>query len=183
MRPTASTSPPGTPLRCRTHAAPSASGGRGSGRRIRLKWAPVTSDDAALEPDLVPELLVADLATSLRFWVHLCGFAVRYERRHEGFAYLVHGTAHVMLEQVGMGRNWVTGPLETPLGRGINFQVGLSEVATVLERLASAGWPLFMSPEEKSYVTDRGVVQLTQFLVQDPDGYLLRLSAPRRPVA
>lgn len=142
-----------------------------------------TSSESAAEPGLVPELLVTDLAASLRFWVDLCGFTVHYDRPEEGFAYLAQGSAHVMLEQAGVGRNWVTGPLDTPLGRGINFQVGVSDVAPVLERLAGAGWPLFMAAEDKSYVTDRGTVQLTQFLVQDPDGYLLRLSAPRGPAA
>lgn len=34
-----------------------------------------------------------------------------YERRDEGFAYLASGSAHVMLEQLGAGRNWITGPL------------------------------------------------------------------------
>lgn len=143
----------------------------------------VTVDEGALEPDLVPELLVADLHASLRFWVDLCGFSVRYDRPHEGFAYLVHGTAHVMLEQVDVGRNWVTGHLEVPLGRGINFQVTTTDVDPVITRLTSAGWPLFMAPEEKAYATDRGLVHITQFLVQDPDGYLLRLSSRRAPDA
>ncbi len=37
---------------------------------------------------LVPELLVADITESLRFWRDLCGFAVVYHRLDEGFAYL-----------------------------------------------------------------------------------------------
>jgi catechol 2,3-dioxygenase-like lactoylglutathione lyase family enzyme len=57
----------------------------------------------------VPELLVTDLATSLDFWVGLCSFRVLYDRPQEGFAYLHRGTAHLMLEQIGAGRNWVPG--------------------------------------------------------------------------
>jgi catechol 2,3-dioxygenase-like lactoylglutathione lyase family enzyme len=37
---------------------------------------------------LVPELLVTDINTSLRFLRDLCGFKVVYDRLDEGFAYL-----------------------------------------------------------------------------------------------
>ena len=93
-------------------------------------------------PDLVPELLVDDLAASLRFWVFVCGFEVLYDRPDDGFAYLTSGTAHLMLEQVGVGRNWIPGALERPLGRGVNFQIMVPDITPLLERLAAAEWPL-----------------------------------------
>src|SRR5438067_11086932 len=72
---------------------------------------------------LVPELLVGDIRKSLRFWRDLCSFAVAFDRLDEGFAYLDLGGAQIMLEERGRSRNWVTGPLEIPLGRGVNFQI------------------------------------------------------------
>jgi catechol 2,3-dioxygenase-like lactoylglutathione lyase family enzyme len=129
-------------------------------------------------PSLVPELLVADLAVSLRFWVGLCGFRVVYGRPEQGFAYLDRAGAHVMLEQIGVGRNWVSGALERPLGRGINFQITVESIAPLVEALADEGWPLFMAPEEKWYQTETSPIGVKQFLVQDPDGYLLRFSEP-----
>lgn len=69
-----------------------------------------------------------DLAASVKFWVDLCGFEVAYDRPEEGFAYLVSGTAHVMLEEAGRGRNWVSASLDRPLGRGVNFQVSLPSI-------------------------------------------------------
>jgi hypothetical protein len=42
--------------------------------------------------------------------------------------------------------------------------------------LASAAWPLFLRPETKTYRVGEGSVTVRQFLVQDPDGYLLRFS-------
>jgi catechol 2,3-dioxygenase-like lactoylglutathione lyase family enzyme len=128
-------------------------------------------------PDLVPELLVEDLAASLNFWVALCGFEVLYDRPEDAFAYLHAGTAHLMLEQVGAGRNWIPGVLERPLGRGINFQIMLPDIAPLLERLAAAGWPLFMAAETKWYATGDTQAGVAQFLVQDPDGYLVRFSS------
>jgi catechol 2,3-dioxygenase-like lactoylglutathione lyase family enzyme len=128
-------------------------------------------------PDLVPELLVENLPASLDFWVRLCGFGVLYDRPADGFAYLRTGTAHLMLEQVGVGRNWVPAALERPLGRGINFQIMLPDIAPLLERLAVAEWPLFMAAEVKWYETGDSRAGVAQFLVQDPDGYLVRFSS------
>lgn len=126
--------------------------------------------------DLVPELAVRDLAASLGFWCGPCGFAVAFERPEQGFACIQRGTARVMLDQLGVGRDWVTAPLERPLGRGINLEIAVEDVAPILAALAAAGWPLFLAPEEKTYRVGDGAVTVRQFLVQDPDGYLLRFS-------
>jgi catechol 2,3-dioxygenase-like lactoylglutathione lyase family enzyme len=141
--------------------------------------------DPDAEPALVPELLVGDLAASLAFWRDLCGFAVLYDRPAEGFAYIARGGAHLMLEQAGIIRNWVTGPLERPLGRGINFQIGVEDADVVAEALAAAGVALFLEPETTWYRIDAEEAGVRQFLVQDPDGYLMRFqsSIGRRPVA
>lgn len=138
---------------------------------------PASRGAAPLSPDLVPELLVTDLATSLDFWVGFCGFRVLYDRPYEGFAALHQGSARLMLEEIGVGRNWVPGVLERPLGRGVNFQISVPALPALLERLASAGWPLFMAPEEKWYQTGDSQTGVTQFLVQDPDGYLVRFTS------
>lgn len=137
-------------------------------------------------PDLVPELLVTDITRSLAFWCDLCGFEVAYERPEEGFAYLTRGTAHVMLEQRGSGRNWVPARVESPFGRGVNFQIGVPDLDPILTALAGSDWPLFMEPESRWYrVSDTEEAGVRQFLVADPDGYLIRFqtSTGHRPVA
>lgn len=134
-----------------------------------------------LEPALVPELLVTDVEKSLAFWRDLCGFTVKYARPDEGFAYVVHGSAHVMLEQAGLGRNWLTGPLEKPLGRGINFQIEVDDIDPVVTALTAARIDLFMAPETKSYQVGSAELGVRQFLVTDPDGYLLRFQSPIGP--
>ena len=124
---------------------------------------------------LVPELTVSDLGRSLAFWRDLVGFGVLYDRPEEGFAYLALGGAELMLDQHNAeGRHWLTRPFAPPLGNGVNLQVTVDAVAPILERLAAAGWPLFMPVEDKWYrVGDRETGQ-RQFVVADPDGYLLR---------
>lgn len=138
---------------------------------------------ADLDPALVPELLVTDLDVSLAFWVQLCGFTVRYARLDEGFASLTLGAAHVMLDQSGTGRDWITGPLEHPLGRGINLQISVPDASTIAARLERAGIVLFMPLETKWYRIDDEEAGVRQFCVTDPDGYLLRFasSVGRRP--
>lgn len=124
---------------------------------------------------LVPELLVSDLEASLRFWRDLLGFRVLFARSEERFAYLERDGAEVMLEQVG-NRSWLVGTMESPFGRGINFQIETHDCTPLLDALKSAKWPLFREPEERWYEVDGARAGQRQFLVQDPDGYLIRFA-------
>ncbi|WP_332689089.1 bleomycin resistance protein [Devosia sp.] len=128
-------------------------------------------------PTLIPELSVADLTPSLVFYCDLLGFSVRYSRPEEGFAMVELGQAVLMLDQIGIGRDWVTGPLDRPLGRGVNFQIEVDSLSPLLARLQQAGTPLFQPVETKSYAAGMDMVTQSQFCVQDPDGYLLRFFA------
>ena len=136
------------------------------------------------EPGLVPELAVTDYEASKRFWCDLIGFSVRYERPEEGFGYLVLGSAHLMLDQINQGRTWATGTLEAPLGRGINLEIQVAPLDAAWERLTQAQWPIFVEPEEKWYRAGDVEIGVRQFLIQDPDGYLVRLQEEigERPV-
>lgn len=60
--------------------------------------------------------------------------------------------------------------------RGMNLEITVPSIQPALRRLRSAPWPLFLEPEEKCYRKWDIEVGVVQFLVQDPDGYLLRLS-------
>ena len=126
---------------------------------------------------MVPELLVVDIGKSLRFWRDVCGFAVLFDRPDEGLAYLDLGGAQIMLDERTRTRNWETGPMEIPFGRGVNFQVSVPAIEPIVAALARADWPLFMEPEQKWYRTGEVETGVHQFLVQDPDGYLVRFSA------
>jgi len=123
---------------------------------------------------LVPELSVRDLAASRQFYCMLLGFSVRYERVEEGFAYLERGAAELMLDQIGIGRDWTTGPLAPPFGRGINFQIAVDAIDPILKRLEAASIAQFQPPETRRYQAGGLIVVQRQFCVQDPDGYLLR---------
>lgn len=123
--------------------------------------------------DLVPEFEVSDTGKSRDFYVRILGFAVLYDRPEQGFSYLGLGSAQIMLQPKS---RWSTGTLEQPFGRGINFQITTPDLGALLARLEGAGWPLFRPPEERWYRRGDEYVGVKQFLVQDPDGYLLRFS-------
>lgn len=134
-------------------------------RSDNIKWAA-----------LVPEFVVSDLAISLQFWCDYIGFEVMYDRKEEYFAYLGMGEAQVMLEQYNPAdREWETGILEKPYGRGINFQIEVNAIIPILKRLQEANYTLFIDAEERWYRADDVEFGQKQFLVQDPDGDLLRL--------
>ena len=127
--------------------------------------------------DLVPELSVRDLAASLRFWCGPCGFGVVFDRPEQGFACIQRGTARIMLDQLGTGRDWVTGPLEPPLGRGINLEIAVGRRRADPRGAGGGGLAsLHGAGGRRPYRVGDGSVTVRQFLVQDPDGYLLRFS-------
>ncbi|PYE41977.1 glyoxalase/bleomycin resistance protein/dioxygenase superfamily protein [Rhizobium sp. PP-F2F-G20b] len=128
---------------------------------------------------LVPELDVTDLGRSLTFWCDLLGFAIAYDRKAANFAYLEREGAQIMLSQIN--GTWVTAPLEPPLGRGINFQIAVSDIAAIAERLEQADWPLFRGVQDAVYNVGGEDRASRELLVQDPDGYLVRL-AQRLPI-
>ena len=125
---------------------------------------------------LVPELSITDFEKSLDFYTRSLGFSIKYQRPEEGFAYLILGNAEIMIDQIGKGRTWKTGDFQYPLGRGINFQIEVDSISTLLEKLKENNTQLYMEPEEKWYRKDSIEVGNKQFLVQDPDGYLLRFT-------
>lgn len=124
---------------------------------------------------LVPELVVSDFERSLAFYTGTLGFRVLYGRPEERFAYLQREAAQIMIEQP-TDRAWITGPLETPFGRGINLQIACTDAKALRDRCRAAGIALYMDLEDAWYRRDATLLGCRQFLVQDPDGYLLRFS-------
>lgn len=121
---------------------------------------------------IVPELLVTSFAESRRFYVDLLGFAVLYDRPESKFAYLDLRGAQIMIEQTD--DPWLTGPMEKPFGRGINLQIEVASTEPMLSSLQKANWPLYRELYDAWYRVGDNQTGNRQFLVQDPDGYLLR---------
>ena len=127
---------------------------------------------------LVPELYVSNLDASLAFYVGLLGFTIRYQRCEERFAYLERAAAELMIEEP-VGRTWLTAALVKPFGRGINLQITAEDVVALYQRVAKAA-DVVQPLEQKVYQRTNDAILVDQFVVADPDGYLLRFQH-RRP--
>lgn len=128
------------------------------------------------ENALVPELAVRDWDISRSFYVDVIGFTVLYERPEEGFSFLMLGEAQLMIDQIGVTRTFsIDGePLAYPLGRGMNLQIRVPDLSAILRRLQANSIPLVLEPEERWYRRDDSELGNRQFVVADPNGYLIR---------
>ncbi len=139
---------------------------------------------------LVPEFDCSDFEASLSFYVGVLGFKLRYDRTEAKFAYLEREGAELMLEELSP-ESWLTEEMTRPFGRGINFQIEVSDVAALRDAVRAAGVAVYQEIEDAWYRAGSVYVGNRQFLVQDPDGYLLRFfqdlgqrkTAPGRPDA
>jgi len=122
----------------------------------------------------VPELSVQDLDASLTFYVEGVGFTVAFTRAEPAFAYLDLDGAQLMLEQDHPDA-WVVAPAAYPRGRGINLQVEVADVTRARQRLHALGVIPFRDIRDHWYDTADGPEGQAEFLVTDPDGYLIRL--------
>src|ERR1700734_1331068 len=124
----------------------------------------------SLSPPVIPELDVADLDLSLRFYEDALGFERRFERPEEQFAYLTRGAVHLMLEQAdGPGRRFRNAPLEHPFGRGINLQIEVPDVDHLHAQALRAGAAIYIALEERWYRRGDEETGHRQFVVLDPD--------------
>ena len=123
---------------------------------------------------LVPELSVSDIHISRQFYTDVLGFSIEYERKEDKFVFLSLGEAQLMINQIN--GHWETGKLEYPFGRGINFQIEIDDIETLVSRVKEKGIVPFKDIFVSRYTCDSVTYVEKEVLIQDPDGYLLRFS-------
>ena len=123
----------------------------------------------------VPELTVTDFKKSLSFYTDILGFQVRNQRKKPDFAYLEHEKTQIMIEQFHES-GWNTAELSYPFGRGLTLQIELTNIQPILDRLKKSNAKLYRDIKESWYDTGSVLSGQKEFLVQDPDGYLLRFT-------
>jgi catechol 2,3-dioxygenase-like lactoylglutathione lyase family enzyme len=121
---------------------------------------------------LIPELSVSDIDKSLKFYVDILGFKIEYQRKETSFVFLSFQGSQIMIEKIN--NFWNTGKLEKPFGRGINFQIEVDNIQTLLYSLKKNNYQIFAETKENWYRQNNKLLGNKEFLVQDPDGYLLR---------
>ena len=124
---------------------------------------------------LIPELSVTNLKKSLDFY-KAAGFTINYERPENKFAFISMEEIQFMLQEISDNDKWNTGELKYPFGNGINFQLEVNEASKIYNSLKEKGYNITFDMEENWYRVDNKLLGNKEFLIQDPDGYLLRFS-------
>lgn len=124
---------------------------------------------------IIPELSVTNLEKSLEFYKTI-GFKIEYERLENKFTFISLGEIQFMLQEITNNDKWEVAPLKYPFGNGINFQLEVDNVGNIYNRLKDNGYKIAFEIEENWYRQDNILLGNKEFLVQDPDGYLLRFS-------
>ena len=122
---------------------------------------------------LIPELSVSNLEESLSFYLSI-GFTIAYRREENNFCFIELEGNQIMLDQ--LNDNWDVGPLEKPFGRGINISMSVSNIEKLYKKVLDNNINIFKELETHSYRVDDIVYHDKEFLIQDPDGYLLRFN-------
>ena len=125
---------------------------------------------------LIPELRVFDLTKSIDFYTKTLGFKIEYSR--SDFAMIALNKCQIMLQQLSLPSgpdSWnVTDDMTYPLGRGINFQIILPDISEIYFSLKKQKIEIFKDLMVNDYQENDINNHVLEFLVQDPDGYLLR---------
>ena len=123
----------------------------------------------------IPEFSVTNLEKSLNFY-KLIGFKIEYERPMDKFVFLSMGKIQFMLQEISEKNKWNVAPLEYPFGNGINFQLEVENVEKIYNVLKGSNYKIAFDMEENWYRQNNKLLGNKEFLVQDPDGYLIRFS-------
>lgn len=122
---------------------------------------------------LIPELSISNIEESKKFYCKL-GFKIVYERKEDKFAFLQLEENQIMIEEIN--NNWNTGSLEYPFGRGINISMSIKNIEKYYLELKENDITFFKELMINNYKVDNKIYEDKEFLVQDPDGYLLRFN-------
>lgn len=123
----------------------------------------------------IPELSVTNLENSLKFY-KTAGFKVAYDRPENKFAFISLSEIQFMLQEIADNDKWDVAPLSYPFGNGINFQLEVENLDEIYNNFKNLDYKITFDIEENWYRQDNKLLGNKEFLIQDPDGYLLRFS-------
>ena len=122
---------------------------------------------------LIPELTVTNIEKSKEFYQNI-GFEIMYERKENKFCFLQLEKNQIMIEEIN--DNWQVGKLKYPFGNGINISMSLSNIVDYYNKLKNNNISFFLPLKISEYEVAGQIYQDSEFLLQDPDGYLIRFN-------
>ena len=123
---------------------------------------------------MIPELSVFDIEQTKRFYNDL-GFKIEYERPEEKFVFMSFEDSQFMFEQIH-DNGWNIGELIYPLGRGINFSIAVDDIEGLYKLVKTLNLEIYRELNRSIYQVNGTEETQTEFLIQDPNGYLLRFT-------
>ena len=124
---------------------------------------------------IIPELSVTNLENSLNFY-KTAGFKIEYDRPENKFVFISLEEIQFMLQEISDNDKWDVAPLSYPFGNGINFQLEVDNLDEIYNNFKKANYKITFDIEENWYRKNNKLLGNKEFLIQDPDGYLLRFS-------
>ena len=133
---------------------------------------------------LMAEIMVQDYPRSFAFWTGPLGFTPAFTRPAQKLACLTRpeGAQVMIYERDG---DWETGPMDPPFGRGAVIQVYVADASALAAAIEAAAVPFYVPLREKWRDWGDRLGGQREFLVQDPDGYLIMVAERigERPLA
>ena len=123
---------------------------------------------------LIPELTVRNIEEAKSFYLNILNFNLEYERVEDKFAFVSLESNQIMLQEAN--GNWGVGELEYPFGRGVNFEMTVSNVEEYYVQILQKGITPFRPLTVNKYRKEDELIAQNEFLIQDQDGYLLRFT-------
>ena len=123
---------------------------------------------------LIPELSVFDIVQTKNFYEEL-GFKIEYERPEVKFVFMSFQDSQFMFEQIH-DDGWNIGELVYPLGRGINFSITVDDIEELYKLVNHLNIELYRELTRNIYQVNGIEEMQIEFLIQDPNGYLLRFT-------
>ena len=123
---------------------------------------------------MIPELSVFDIERTKKFYREL-GFKIEYERTEDKFVFMSFQDSQFMFEQIH-DDGWNIGEVVYPLGRGINFSIAVDDIEELYKLVNSLNIELYRELTRNIYQVNGIEEMQIEFLIQDPNGYLLRFT-------
>ncbi|WP_298839662.1 bleomycin resistance protein [Clostridium sp.] len=123
---------------------------------------------------LIPEISVSNINISLNFYLNILSFRLVYQRKDDKFALIALNGSQIMIEEIN--GNWETGILAYPFGRGVNFEIGVDDADKLYENIKKHDYKIKIEMQENWYKANNILLGQKEFLIMDPDGYLLRFA-------
>lgn len=122
---------------------------------------------------MVPELTVMDINKTREFYIDILGFKLEYERVEDKFIFLSYGESQFMFEEFHQD-GWNLEGLSYPFGNGVNFSIETDDIESLYKVVKNLEIKLYRELKIVNYRVGGIEVSDKEFLIQDPDGYLLR---------